>query len=122
MRRPLEAIIVIQVPLISGQLGVRADAAPAAKDMLARAEPSRAAETASVAAAPGPASRGPFIEGSGDCIERDESQLCAIGVPRCVADGELSDGDWELIAGRLRSTSLSPDLVGALVLPDSEAR
>lgn len=123
-RRPMEAITVIEIPLVSGQIAVRAETGQRAKDGPARGEaPAAPQAAASPSASPG-ARSGPFVEGSGDRVERDESRplRATVFLLYPVADGELSDADWESISARLRSVSVSPEVVGALALPESDAR
>lgn len=126
-RRPLSvepgapsAIAVIEVPLLSGRVDVRRDMGAAARGAGDAAAPGVASGSRGEPAAVG----GPFQEGSGDRVERDEGRplraMVFLLVP--VAGGQLSDADWESIAGRVRAAARSPDAVGTLILPPGDAR
>lgn len=121
-RRPIsveteatQVVVVIEVPLLFGRVDVRSGA-----------QPSRPAEQGAKAAGDGASGRaaldtlgGPFQEGSGFRVERDEARplraTAFLLVP--IRGGDLEEEDWERIAGRVRSAARNAEELGSFVMP-----
>jgi hypothetical protein len=117
--RSVQTILVVQVPLASGHIEVHGDATSKVPVSAPLPAPGNDGEPRGA-----PVSGGPFVEGYGDRIERDESRVLRATVLLLypVTDSDLSDSDWESIAGRLRAMASRPESAGTALLPDSDAR
>ena len=115
-----EVIAVIEVPLATARVDVHGGGSGPAREP-ARDEAGPPIEDARVAAS---RARGPFVEGSGDRIERDEARPLRATVLLLypIIDGELDDDDWQALASRLRTVARSPEAAGTRLLPDGDAR